>query len=77
MEFHKIVNTSVAEHEDWWNILIKGDDKIVVHGWSHLNRYTLKVESGSKTYTLEEFMESDSSIQAKNKLAKYLARHSD
>ncbi|MCO4842702.1 MAG: hypothetical protein KC439_07325 [Yoonia sp.] len=75
MEFFKRTKGSLAENEDWWNLVfddLTGEQK-VTHTWHHMDPYRSKVTGdGSKSYTIQEFLESQSPDDAKEALKKAL-----
>jgi len=55
-EFYKRVKGPMDNYEDWYILDDTQDAKLlVIHQWSHVT-HKLAVNSGSNTYTVEEFL---------------------
>ncbi len=58
IEFDKRVKGGLSENEDWWRIVISGDNPpLIEHQWSYIKAGpSIPVnESGTKRYSIDEF----------------------
>jgi hypothetical protein len=63
------------EKEDWWHLIVDdaSGEMRVEHEWDHLQINGLRSNSGTKAYSVEEFMDSDQPARVKDALTKRLS----
>ncbi|SDF03160.1 hypothetical protein [Sulfitobacter delicatus] len=73
-QFYKRVKGPMDNYEDWYYLETKPDgSQEVLHDWSHVTP-SLKTNSGSKSYTVEDFLAAeDVRVDAKTALREHLA----
>lgn len=74
--FFKTSKGALGEREDWWRLLTEDSGaQIVEHEWAHENPYkTGTSNNGTRKISIDDFLESDASEQAKIALRKLLNR---
>lgn len=70
VKFHQVTKGSLMESEDWWYLVAAKDGSTSVeHEWSHHNAYKTGVDdSGARTFSIADFLQSDAPEEAKEKL---------
>jgi len=70
------IKGALRQNEDWWYLVLEDDGSCYVeHEWSYVDPYGRgKPNSGTKTFTVEEFLAGDSSEGMKSELRSALKK---